>query len=95
MAVNYDDAAKKAPHSISLLSREKLNVSGVEDVSAFDEGCISLQTTQGQLVLRGSGMHIDKLSIQGGELSVTGKIDSMSYEERAEERRTLLSRLFG
>ncbi len=95
MAVSYDDAAKKAPHALSLVSREKLSVSGVEDVSSFDESCISLKTTQGELVLRGGGLHIDKLSIQGGELSVTGKIDSMSYEESGEERRTLLSRLFG
>ncbi len=95
MAVSYEETGKRAVHSLSLVSREKLSVSGVEDVASFDESCISLQTTQGQLILRGEGLHIDKLSIQGGELSVTGRIDAMSYEERTDERRSLLSRLFG
>ena len=49
----------------------------------------------GELVVTGEGLHIGKLTLDGGELHVDGHIDSISYEEPAAGRTSLLSRLFG
>ena len=35
------------------------------------------------------------LSLDGGELSVTGRVDSISYEEQTQSSQGLFSRLFG
>ncbi len=75
--------------------RERLTVSGVEDVARFDETCIVMSTCVGELVVTGEGLHIGKLTLDGGELHVDGHIDSISYEEPAAGRTSLLSRLFG
>ena len=64
--------------------RRGLTVSGVEDVERFDDTNIVLSTTQGMLVVSGEGLHIEKLSLDGGDLKVEGKIDALSYEERTE-----------
>ena len=92
----YEEKYKKAelPHAISLQDRRKLTVSGVEDVESFDENAIVLQTAGGFLVLRGSALHIDRLSIEGGELLVTGHIDSLVYEEPA-VKGGFFARIFG
>ena len=82
-------------HRLQLEGREKLTVSGVEDVERFDENCIIMSTCVGTLVISGEDLHIGKLSLDGGELHVTGSIDGVNYEERESPRGSLLSRLFG
>jgi sporulation protein YabP len=92
----FEEKNKKpeTPSSISLLARRKLSVSGVEDVESFDESTIVLYTSSGLLVVRGQGLHIEKLSIDGGELSVEGTVDSLSYEEVSGKQGGFWSRLF-
>ncbi|MBQ9521323.1 MAG: YabP/YqfC family sporulation protein [Oscillospiraceae bacterium] len=83
-------------HRVEILGREKLTVSGVEDVERFDEGGIVMSTAAGTLIITGSELHIGKLSLDGGELHVDGKIDSVSYEDAPPERGGgFLGRLFG
>ena len=83
-------------HRVEILGREKLTVSGVEDVERFDEGGIVMSTSAGTLVITGAELHIGKLSLDGGELHVDGKIDSIAYEDAPQERGGgFLGRLFG
>lgn len=82
-------------HRLELINREQLLVSGVEDVERFDETGIVMSTTAGLLVITGDDLHIGKLSLDGGELSVTGRVDSVSYEEQSRSSQGLFSRLFG
>lgn len=81
-------------HRLTLEGREKLTVSGVEDVERFDDGCIILSTCSGTLIVTGSGLHIGKLSLDGGELLVDGHIEGLNYEEPPQPRRGMFSRLF-
>ena len=84
-----------ASHHLELTGREHLTVSGVEDVERFDDQCIVLRTGAGTLVVSGEGLHIGKLSLDGGELHVDGRIDALTYEDAPEERGgSFFSRLF-
>ena len=87
--------ASAAEHRLELVGRERLTVSGVEYVERFDETGIIMSTAAGTLVITGEDLHIDKLSLDGGELHVDGRIDSVSYEEESPGRGGFLSRLFG
>ena len=78
------EVAAAARHHVTMEARRGLTVSGVEDVERFDDTNIVLSTTQGMLVVSGEGLHIEKLSLDGGDLKVEGKIDALSYEERTE-----------
>ena len=84
-----------AAHRLELVSREHLLVSGVEDVERFDETGIVMSTSAGLLVITGEDLHIGKLSLDGGELSVDGRVDSISYEDTPRSSQGFLSRLFG
>ena len=93
--MNDYNTVPQAAHRLELTGREHLTVSGVEDVERFDETGIIMSTAAGVLVVTGENLHIDKLSLDGGELHVEGRIDSMTYEDGPGERGSLLRRLFG
>lgn len=84
-----------AEHRLELVGRERLTVTGVEDVERFDETGIVMSTSAGTLVISGEELHIGKLALEGGELHVDGRIDAVTYEEESGGRGGWLSRLFG
>ncbi|MCC8123079.1 MAG: sporulation protein YabP [Oscillospiraceae bacterium] len=93
----YEDRSGRVevPHHVVLEEREHLSVSGVEEVESFDENTIVMYTTQGTLIVRGEDLHIEKLSLDGGDLKVDGDIISLTYEDNKNERGGgLFSRLF-
>ena len=92
----YDEKNSRpdGPHHLILEGREQLSVSGVEEVESFDENTIVMYTCKGTLIVRGEGLHIEKLSLDGGDLKVEGDVDSLTYEDGPREKGGLLSRLF-
>ena len=83
-----------ADHHVILEGRASLSVSGVEEVESFDENAIVMRTSLGTLVVRGEELHIEKLSLDGGDLRVEGMVDSLTYEDDGGERGGFLARLF-
>ena len=54
-----------------------------------------METSQGTLTVRGERLHVEKLSLDRGELTLTGEIQSLDYDDTPAARDGLLSRLFG
>lgn len=90
-----NEFSQSAAHRLELEGRERLTVSGVEDVERFDENSIVMSTTAGTLVITGEDLHIGKLSLDGGELHVDGQIDALTYEDQGEGKGGFFGRLFG
>lgn len=84
---------KMMPHHIVLEGRSSLAISGVEEVESFDENTIVMVTVKGTLVVRGDSLHIEKLSLDGGDLKVEGAVDSLTYEDEGREKGGFLARL--
>ena len=85
---------EQAAHRLTLEDRSHLTVSGVDGVERFDETSVLMATTQGRLSIGGSGLHIEKLSLDGGDLLVEGHIDTLTYEEEETHQGSFLGRLF-
>lgn len=95
MSYDMTDGGVAAYHRLQLEGREKLSVSGVEDVVRFGENCIVTTTSAGTLIITGEELHIGKLSLDGGEMQVDGRIDAVTYEDTEVRQGSFLSRLFG
>ncbi len=80
-------------HRIDLDQRRRLTVSGVDGVESFDEGSVIMTTRAGSLTVRGSGLHIEKLSLDGGDLLVSGAVDALIYEDPEERPEGFFRRL--
>jgi len=87
-----DDKNKAMPHHIILEERRRLTVSGVSDVESFNENGVVCRTNRGTLLIKGSNLRVDKLSLEGGDLAVEGAVDSLLYEN--ENPTGFFSRLF-
>ena len=84
-----------APHHMVIEERKSLMVSWVEDVERFDETTIVLSTSKGAMVVSGENLHIEKLSLDGGDLKVEGRVNALLYGEENRPRGGLFARLLG
>lgn len=89
--------ASKPLHNIILENREKISISGVDDVESFDEESILLHTQMGMLSLKGVDLRIIKFNVDIGELVIEGGIDELVYSDNDGylKKRGLFSKLFG
>ncbi|MCL1878382.1 MAG: sporulation protein YabP [Defluviitaleaceae bacterium] len=88
---------KRAPsrHSITIEKRESVSVLGVTDVISFDEESVIGETELGVLVIRGVNLHVNRINLESGELSVSGEIDGIAYENSAAGKgKSFMGRLF-
>lgn len=73
----------KRPHKLMLTDRRTCTISGVNDVLSFDINEILLETEQGMLMIKGTQLHVSRLSLDKGEVDIDGRIDSFTYSENA------------
>jgi len=86
--------AAMRPHQLTLEGRTRAKLSGVTAVSCFNEQEIVLETSEGEVALLGSGLHIGQLNLEEGQLDVTGEIAGVEYNGpvNRKERRGLFAR---
>lgn len=95
----YEDkrpaAAAAKPHALSLAERGKLTVTGVEEVLRFDETEVEMRTARGDLIVRGTNLHVGRLAIDTGELGIDGTVSEILYADEPEKGEGFFARLFG
>lgn len=82
------------PHHIIVEDRRTVSVSGVTDVESFDEQMVILRTDQGELMIKGFGIHINKIDVAAGDLSLEGEIYSVEYTDSQPTGGGFLGKLF-
>lgn len=84
----------KINSSAILTGRSFLALTGINEVVSFDDSMISLDSQGALLVVSGEGLSIVKLSLENGEVSVSGRIDAIVYTDERPKKK-LFSKLFG
>lgn len=80
------------PHQVIMQDRNRLDVTGVSDVERFDDTVVVAFTSLGQLTVKGRDLQVRRLDLEGGNLSLDGQIDALSYSD-AVHSGSLLGRL--
>jgi len=76
----------KTPHNVIIESRKNITVTGVMDIDSFDEESVVLFTELGELSIKGQNLHINKIDINSGDLTMEGEIESLSYSEAGPQK---------
>lgn len=87
------DTTATNTHTLTLDNRESLTLTGVTDVPGFDEETVSVKTHLGSLIIKGEDLHISRLSLDTGQVSVEGKINSLQYLGDTRQK-GIVSRIF-
>lgn len=77
-----------------LKERKSLNISGVLDVDSFDDNAVVAYTDLGELTIKGSNLHINKINLDSGDLELDGEVYSLEYAEDRPAERGFFSKLF-
>ena len=84
-------------HKLVVNNRKTSLVTGVLDVLSFDLNEILLETEQGMMMVKGTDLHVNRLSVEKGEVDLSGNIDSVAYSDvqaHAKQQENLFSKLF-
>ena len=84
-------------HKLILSNRRTGTITGVADVISFDITEILLETEQGMLMIKGSDLHVNRLTLEKGEVDIEGRIDSLAYSDVTsfqKQGESLIGRLF-
>ena len=69
-------------HHIAIDNRERITVTQVADVDAFDEAALWANLKEGSLEITGEKLNMEKLDLEAGILVVTGRIHSLEYTDK-------------
>lgn len=81
-------------HSVQMDERRKLTVTGVTDMGGFDEETVTAYTQCGMLSVKGSGLKVNRISVETGELLVEGEITALVYSDSRQSGGGFFSRMF-
>jgi sporulation protein YabP len=90
--ITMTDDKLQLPHKLILDQRKHLTVTGVTEVVSFEEDGAVLKTVQGTLIIQGQQLKLKTLSLEGGQVDVSGTVIALHYEQ---PRAGGLRRLFG
>ncbi len=81
-------------NTIILKNRELLDISGVNEVIGFDDNTVTVKCDLGELTVRGSKLHINNYDLKTADLSLSGRITAVYYNETTKRDASFLKRIF-
>jgi sporulation protein YabP len=94
--VDKTDIISNYNHNITINERKNIVISGVKKIDSFDDEEFLLETSMGYLIIKGTSLEIIKLDTYQGNVSIKGKVISLSYLEnnKKEKEESMFNKLF-
>lgn len=92
-----DSTINSYNHSIQLLERKNLAISGVKKIDNFDSKQFIIETIQGFMIVKGEGLELLKLDTIQGNVSIKGLVNSIVYADegnKKDKEDSIFNRLF-
>ncbi len=80
--------------NVIIENRKRISVSGVKDVTSFDDETVLIDTALGKMTLKGENLRIESFNNTTGDLCASGKLYAAVYMSDAKMSGGFLSRLF-
>lgn len=92
-----DNSITSFSHSVSVIERKNILITGVKKVDSFDSEEFLIETIMGYLALKGQDLELVKLDTLQGSVTIKGMVNSFDYIEdtkKEEKNGSIISRLF-
>lgn len=89
-----ENKIKVRSQNITMEDRERMVVTGVEQVESFNDNTIILTTIKGGMHIKGETLNISKLNLDDGSVKINGKINSVTYTNKEVTSKNIIGKLF-
>lgn len=73
-------------HYITVENRNRITISKVKDVDAFDEQMLWANLEEGSIAITGEELNVEKLDLEEGILIASGKICMINYNDKGKKK---------
>ncbi|QQY79489.1 sporulation protein YabP [Keratinibaculum paraultunense] len=81
--------------NILVENRNKVTITGVEQVESFNESTIILMTVKGGMTIKGEGLNVGKLNLEDGNIKIDGIINGIFYNSKdSSQKGNLIGKIF-
>ena len=97
MGTTEEHPQGRGAHKVNMMNRRTGSITGVSDVISFDISEVLLETDLGMMQIKGADLHVNRLTLEKGEIELEGRIDSIQYSEVSDFKKSgesLLNGLF-
>ena len=81
-------------HVVKINDRKNIVISGTKKIISFDDKEFLLESSLGNIIIKGSDLEMIKLDTLEGNVSIKGKIDSFTYTDIVSKENSIISKLF-
>ena len=81
-------------HVLIISDRKNIVISGIKKIISFDDKEFLLESSLGNIIIKGTDLEMIKLDTVDGNVSIKGKVDSFSYTDIVNKEESMLSKLF-
>jgi len=92
--INVDEKKVMLPHSLIIDGRKNISVTGVTEADNFNDEEIILYTSHSQITIKGENLQISVLNTESGDVTASGKVNSVTYSDRNEKHQGFLGKVF-
>lgn len=83
----FDNEKNSSEHSLSLVDRKEIKITGVSRVISFDDNYVMLSSVLGDIDVSGHDMKVDALDIEAGYALISGEICGINYIEDSQKKK--------
>ena len=88
------DTISSLNHNITINERKNIIITGVKRIESFDNEEFLLETTMGNIIIKGDNLEIIKLDTYQGSVSIKGTVFSLGYTDNIKKEEGVFSKLF-
>ena len=74
-------------HDIIIKSRKRTEMTGISDVTSFDDGTIVAQSDKFVISIEGENLKIERFNAESGEFVLNGKINGIFYFTNSSQKK--------
>ena len=81
--------------NIFIEDRNRITITGVEQVESFNENTIILITVRGGMTIKGEGLSVGKLNLDEGNLKIDGIVNGIFYNDKDSSKKgNIIGKIF-